>query len=66
MTLGLPIHQSKLSNETCDILQRLTISKFCSNGSINLLTYFLKLLFSLKVVQETLKGLYNDFNVGLA
>ena len=32
--LGPPIHQSKLSNENCNILQRLTISKFCRNGSI--------------------------------
>ena len=32
--IGPPIHQSKLSNENCNILQRLIISKFCRNGSI--------------------------------
>ena len=33
VNLGPPIHQSKLRNENCNILQRLTISKFCRNGS---------------------------------
>ena len=33
VNLGPPIHQSKLSNENCNILQRLTVSKFCHNGS---------------------------------
>ena len=33
VNLGPAIHQSKLSNENCNILQRLTIFKFCRNGS---------------------------------
>ena len=44
VNLGPPIHQSKLSNENCNILQRLTISKFCRNGSNSIKCFILKLL----------------------